>query len=229
MSKEFQGFPPGLVPYLMELAAHNDRDWFKANEKRYESHVREPARAFIRAIGEPLKGFSNHLVADDRKVGGSLMRVHRDTRFSKDKTPYKTNVGIQFRHTVGKDVHAPGVYLHIEAQELFLGVGLWQPPPEELEKLRQAVAEKWDRWSGIITALSAAGFTQLGDALKRVPRGYDAGHPGAEEIRRRSFIASTGLTFDELEAPELVEGIVAKLMPSRDYMAFLCEALSLPF
>ena len=108
--------------FLRKLAANNDRDWFQANKARYESNVREPCLAFIRAFRKPLERISPFFVASDRRVGGSLMRVYRDTRFSRDKTPYKTNVGIQFRHELGKDVHAPGFYVHIAAGECFLGV-----------------------------------------------------------------------------------------------------------
>jgi uncharacterized protein (TIGR02453 family) len=226
---EFQGFPDGLVPFLMQLAAHNDREWFKANEKRYEANVRQPALAFVRAMREPLKQVSPHLVADDRKVGGSLMRIFRDTRFSKDKTPYKTNVGIQFRHGVGKDVHAPGCYVHISVEEMFVGFGLWQPEAETLFKLRTAVAEKWDRWSAILAAPEMAGMEQFGESLKRVPRGFDAAHPAAAELRRTSYIASRPLTWETLAAPDAVEQITRSLVAGRDYMAFLCEALALPF
>jgi uncharacterized protein (TIGR02453 family) len=226
---EFQGFPDGMVPFLMQLAAHNDREWFKANEKRYEANVRQPALAFVRAMREPLKQVSPHLVADDRKVGGSLMRIFRDTRFSKDKTPYKTNVGIQFRHGVGKDVHAPGCYVHISVEEMFVGFGLWQPEAETLFKLRTAVAEKWDRWSAILASPEMAGMEQFGEPLKRVPRGFDAAHPGVSEIRRTSFIASTPLTWETLSAPDAVDQITRHLIAGRDTMAFLCEALALPF
>ena len=226
---DFQGFPDGLVPFLMQLAAHNDRDWFKANEKRYEANVRQPALAFIRAMQAPLKQVSPNFVADDRKVGGSLMRIFRDTRFSKDKTPYKTNVGIQFRHVVGKDVHAPGYYVHISPEEMFVGFGLWQPEAETLLKLRTAVAEKWERWSAILAAPELAPMEQFGEPLKRVPRGFDAAHPGVAEIRRTSFIASSPLTWETLAAPDAVEQIIRPMVAGRDYMAFLCEALALPF
>jgi uncharacterized protein (TIGR02453 family) len=191
--------------------------------------VRGPALDFIRAMAEPLRSLSEHLVADDRKAGGSLMRIHRDTRFSKDKAPYKTNVGIQFRHGAGKDVHAPGVYLHLAPDECFLGVGLWQPEPEPLQKLRESVAEQWPRWSAILAAPGLAGWEQFGEGLKRVPRGFPADHPGAAELRRTSFIASAKVDFAELTEADTTSRVTARLAGTRDYMAFLCEALSLPF
>ena len=130
-------FTPETFRFLTELALNNSRTWFEANKARYEALVREPALAFIRGAGPHLRKISRHLVASDRKIGGSLMRVHRDVRFSRDKSPYKTNVGIQFRHEVGKDVHAPGLYVHIAPDECFLGAGVWHP-----ERLRKFKMEK---------------------------------------------------------------------------------------
>lgn len=225
----FTGFAPTVIPFLMELAGNNEREWFKANEGRYASLIREPALAFVRAMAEPLRGLSEHLVADDRKVGGSLMRIFRDTRFSKDKTPYKTNVGIQFRHGAGKDVHAPGVYVHISPEEVFLGFGMWQPPPEELHKLREAVAAKWPAWEALLADPALAGWEQFGEPLKRVPKGFDAAHPGAAELRRTSFIASQPLPIEVLESADAPQQIGERLKPMRGYGAFLCQALSLPF
>ena len=98
---EFAGFTSDLIGFLEDLRFHNEREWFKANSDRYERHVREPALDFIAAMAPRLEKISPHLTAVPKKVGGSLMRIHRDVRFSKDKTPYKTNLGIQFRHSAG--------------------------------------------------------------------------------------------------------------------------------
>ena len=106
-------FSRATLKFLDELAANNNKAWFDENKPRYESLVREPALDFIEAMGPTLKTLAPHFRADLRKGGGSLMRVFRDTRFSHDKTPYKTNIGIQFRHELGKDVHAPGFYVHL--------------------------------------------------------------------------------------------------------------------
>ena len=116
---EFEGFQPTLLAFLRDLKANNNRDWFNAHKPDYEQLVREPALGFISAMGPPLAKFAPMFVAVPRKSGGSLMRVYRDTRFSRDKTPYKTNVGIQFRHEYGKDVHAPGYYFHIDPDQVF--------------------------------------------------------------------------------------------------------------
>ena len=108
--------------------------------------VREPALDFIDDFRPRLAKISPHFSADSRNVGGSLMRPFRDTRFSKDKTPYKTNIGIQFRHTSGRDIHAPGYYVHIEPGESFVGVGLWHPETAVARQIRQAINDDIPGW-----------------------------------------------------------------------------------
>ena len=142
----FEGFPKGCLPYLRQLAKHNERAWFSENKQRYEDCVRMPALAFIDAMGPELKKLSPHFRAIPKKVGGSLMRVYRDTRFANDKTPYKTNVGIQFRHELGKDVHAPGFYVHIEPGNCFFGAGIWHPEAKVLNAIREFIADNPNAW-----------------------------------------------------------------------------------
>ena len=121
---KFAGFPPQTLKFLKELERNNNREWFQANKSRYEDVVLEPALDFITTMGPKLHAISDHFVAIPKRMGGSLMRVYRDTRFGKDKTPYKTNIGIQFRHELGRDVHAPGYYLHIDNTGCFLAAGI---------------------------------------------------------------------------------------------------------
>ena len=113
--------------FLRDLAENNDRDWFQANKGRYEEEVKEPALEFIRDFSEPLKALSPHFKADPRANGGSLFRIYRDTRFSKDKSPYKTFTGIQFRHDLGKDAHTPGFYLHSNLASVSSALGSGTP------------------------------------------------------------------------------------------------------
>ena len=115
----FRRLEPSVVRFLEDLRDNNNRPWFRANKDRYECEVLEPCLSFIRAFSPRLRKISPFFVASDERVGGSLMRVYRDTRFGKDKTPYKTNVGIQFRHELGGDVHAPGFYIHIGPMSTF--------------------------------------------------------------------------------------------------------------
>ena len=144
LAMTFPGFRPTLFEFLEQLADNNNRPWFQENKSRYERDVREPALAFIRAFQPRLKRLSAHFLASDRSVGGSLMRVYRETRFAKDGQPYKTNVGVQFRHEQGRDIHAPGFYVHVAPGECFLAVGLCRPPA--LAQIRRAIVQWPDRW-----------------------------------------------------------------------------------
>jgi uncharacterized protein (TIGR02453 family) len=122
-----QYFTPATFKFLSQLASNNEREWFYANKNRYVSAVQDPALQFIADFAPKLAGISQHFVADPRSQGGSLFRIYRDTRFSKDKTPYKTHVAMRFGHVAGLGVHAPGFYLHIEPGSSYAGVGLWRP------------------------------------------------------------------------------------------------------
>ena len=118
MPSEQTYFNRAFFRFLEDLKKNNQREWFQANKQRYEDEVRHPAQQFISDFGPQLHKISRHFLADPRASGGSMFRIYRDTRFAKDKSPYKTHVGIQFRHKQGKDVHAPGFYLHLESWRL---------------------------------------------------------------------------------------------------------------
>ncbi|MDP7015329.1 MAG: TIGR02453 family protein, partial [Pirellulaceae bacterium] len=185
MAEKFAGFSPELFAFLDELKHNNDRDWFNDNKDRYEEWVREPSLAFVRAMGPRLKKLSAHFVADDRRSGGSLMRIYRDTRFGKDKTPYKTNVGIQFRHEMGKDVHAPGFYVHLASEECFLGVGVWCPESSSLRRIRDTIVDDPALWKRTRDNKKFnSHFFLGGDSLKTAPRGFAKDHPLIDDLRR---------------------------------------------
>ena len=226
----FPGFGPAAVEFLTELSNHNDKAWFDQNKDRYEAAVREPALAFVREMGPRLQKISPTFVADDRKSGGSLMRIYRDVRFSKDKTPYKTNIGIQFRHEVARDVHAPGFYVHIAPHEVFFGVGAWHPDAGALHAIRSRIAERPDEWQRVKNAKAFRSVYSLhGDCLKRPPRGFDADHPHIEDLKRKDFLGLREL--DEMAAMDanFYKDAVAALKAGKPLMAFLCNALDLPF
>ena len=132
-------FSPDIFAFLRDLEVNNSREWFRDNSDRYERDLREPALRFISAFAAPLAKISPCFRADPRKSGGSLFRIHRDVRFSADKSPYKTYTGIQFRHQRGKDAHAPGFYLHLQPRHVFAAVGSWHPDTEALAAIRSAI------------------------------------------------------------------------------------------
>ena len=143
-STEAASFGPELFAFLNDLRDHNDRDWFTANKARYEADVLEPALAFVEDMSYRLHEISPHLRADARRNGGSVFRIYRDTRFSKDKTPFKTNTGVHFRHARAKDVPAPGYYLHLQPGRVFAGAGIWHPDTKTANRIRDAIAARPD-------------------------------------------------------------------------------------
>ncbi|MDF1596873.1 MAG: DUF2461 domain-containing protein [Acidimicrobiia bacterium] len=223
-------FTPKLFAFLRDLAQNNDRDWFKAHQSDYEQYVREPALDFITDFAGPLAKISDNFVADSRTVGGSLFRIQRDTRFSKDKTPYKPNTGMQFRHIAGKDAHAPGFYLHLQPGECFLGVGLWRPETKAAYQIRQQIADHPADWK---RATRGTRFTDVfaltGDSLVRPPKGYDGNHPLIDDLKRKDFIASTRLTQSQLTSDQLMEDVTDYCRRGAPFMKFLCEAVGVPF
>ena len=226
----FQGFPKQCLPFLKKLAANNERAWFNANMDKYEAYIREPALAFIADMGPELTKISPHFRAMAKKTGGSLMRVYRDTRFAKEKIPYKTNVGIQFRHELGKDVHAPGFYLHIEPGRCFVGAGIWHPEPKALAKIRDFIADNPHAWKA---AQKYRPFKQNfrlgGDTLSRPPRGYAADHELIEDLKRKDFIAFADVDDKAINDKAFVKTAARAFKQTEPLMSYLCMALDVQY
>ena len=221
---------PSLYSFLRDLKANNDRPWFQDNKDRYESQVREPLLRFIRDFGDDvLPQISSHFVADPRKSGGSLFRIHRDVRFSKDKSPYKTAAGIHFRHERARDAHAPGFYLHLEPRKVFFGAGIWHPDNAALARIREAVADDGGKpWKKVISSKQFANtFTLEGDSLKRPPKGYEADHPCIQDLKRKDFIGITQLQQKQTCEEDFLEQLGAHCSNAIPFMRFLTQSLGL--
>lgn len=226
----FTGFPPATLKFLQDLESNNNREWFQDNKPRYEQVVLEPALDFIATMGPKLQAISEHFVAMPKRVGGSLMRVYRDTRFSKDKTPYKTNIGIQFRHELGKDVHAPGYYMHIDNTGCFLAAGMWHPGASALAEVRERIATRPANWKRARDARAfKATFSLDGEVLKRPPRGYSPDAPHIEDLKRKDFIAVTDFPAMEIHDAAFVSRVGGVFKKATPFMAFLCEAVGVDF
>ena len=227
---EFERFRPTLLEFLEQLAANNNRPWFQENKGQYERDVLEPSLAFIRAFQPRLKRISPYFVASDRRVGGSLMRVYRDMRFSRYGQPYKTNVGIQFRHELGQDIHAPGFYVHIAPEECFLALGVWHPDPVSLRQIRQTIVEWPDRWRRARHDRKLRErFSLDGGSLKRPPRGFPSDHPWIEDLKRKDFIGLEKLEEHDVLHKGFLDHVTASFAAGRPFMRFLCDALTVPF
>lgn len=217
---------PRTFLFFRELAAHNDRAWFEKNKQRYHDEVRDPLLKFVADFEPKLLKVSKHMLADPRPVGGSLFRIYRDTRFAKDKSPYKTHAGVTFRHAEGRDVHGPIFYLHLEPGTVFASAGLWRPPPETAKAVRDAIVERPERWKRVLTG---SALDDDGDALKRPPRGYDPEHLCAEDLRRRSFTASTSFGQQEACASDFLARFAEACRSKAPLMEFLTRAVGLPW
>ena len=226
----YAGFTPESLSFLEELGANNNREWFKANKRRYEEQVLDVALRFIQSMQDPLAEFAPHFVAHATRIGGSLMRVYRDTRFSKNKLPYKTNIGIQFRHEQAKDVHSPGYYVHVDPEQVFVGVGMWRPDSDPLRMIRERIAAKSAEWRRTVGDRSFRRHLQLGgESLIRPPRGFDKDHELIDDIKRKSFIAIANLDIRECLNPQFQRKVETVFKSGTPYMRFLCKAVGVPF
>jgi uncharacterized protein (TIGR02453 family) len=223
-------FTPALFKFLRDLRENNNRDWFKANKSRYEDHVKDPSLRFISDFGDHLRKISPHFNADPRPVGGSLFRIYRDVRFAKDKSPYKTAVGIQFRHKAGKDAHAPGFYLHLAPGEVFAAAGMWHPDSGSLKGIRDGLVADPARWRRVVRSKAfKEGFALGGDSLKRPPRGYDPEHALVEDLKRKDFIASKKLTQKEVTTADFPKRLAELYRQNGALVKFLCEAVGVDY
>jgi|CXWL01.1.fsa_nt_gi uncharacterized protein (TIGR02453 family) len=200
-------FSEALFDFLRELKSNNNREWFAANKACYEQVARNPMLCFIKDLQPVFNKIAPHVMADPRPVGGSMFRINRDIRFSKDKSPYKTAIAAHFRHeSFGKDISAPGFYLHIEPGGVFMGGGLFHPDGKRLYQVRSAIAEHPDRWKKTISSKEFAQRCAFrGESLVRPPQGFDAQHPLIEDLKRKDFVVMIALTENELCSPHLMQ------------------------
>lgn len=220
---------PKLFKFLSELARNNDREWFEENKDRFEGDLREPLLGFIEDFSEHLEKLSPHFEANPRKVGGSLFRIFRDVRFSKDKTPYKTNAGVHFRHELAKDAHTPGYYLHLDPKESFIGVGIWHPDTATAKRIREAILDKPEAWKKATGSGFRRTFTLEGESLKRPPAGVAADDPLIEDLKRKDFIAVTDISRKELCATDFMKTFAKTCRSATPFMKFLTEAAGFDF
>jgi uncharacterized protein (TIGR02453 family) len=187
-------FTPELFQFLRQLQRHNNREWFAKNKERYLAEVQHPVLQFVSDVGTGLRKISTNLVVDPRPAGGSMFRIYRDTRFSADKSPYKTGVGVRFPVRAARDVHAPGLYLHLEPGNVFLVVGLRQQDPKTTTTIREAILERPAAWRNAArTAPFSPAFELSGESLVRPPRGVDPEHPLIDDHGKHAVANGDGV------------------------------------
>lgn len=225
---ESRHFGPALFRFLENLRANNEKAWFAANKDRYESAVKAPMLRFISDFAKPLHRISTQFDADPRPVGGSMFRIYRDTRFSRDKSPYKTAASAHFRHRAYGDVHAPGFYLHLEPGNIFAGAGVWRPDAKDLEKIRSTIAAHPARWRKVVaTDVLGSDFELWGEKLARPPRGFDAAHPLIGDLKRKDFVVVTRLKEADVCRSDFMDRLSAKYQRAAPFARFLTQAMEL--
>lgn len=204
----FKGFSPETLIFFTDLAANNNKTWFEAHRRDYDNFVMEPSREFVITLGERLRKLAPNVMADPR-VNKSIFRIHRDTRFSKDKTPYKTHLALWFPvHQGGAKFDHPGYYFHLEPGNLMLGAGIHGFSKPLLKSYRDAVVDPKLGPSLVLAIKNIAekGYSVGEKTYKRTPRGYDPDHKFAELLLYSGLTAGTDLGIPaELHSSDLVD------------------------
>jgi uncharacterized protein (TIGR02453 family) len=220
----FPGFPAEGIRFLRQLKRNNNRDWFQAQKSVYEENVKQPMQELISAMAEEFERFAPEMAATPKV---SSYRIYRDTRFSKDKSPYKTHVAAVFPRK-GLDKHAgAGLYVHISPNDVFAGGGLYMPAPEDLNAVRQHIAGNRKRFTGIVEHQTFRRlFGELsGEQLSRVPRGFRADDPAADYLRFKQFLAGRDIDPGIVTTPRFFKTVVTSFEGMMPLIRFLNEPI----
>jgi uncharacterized protein (TIGR02453 family) len=230
----FRAIRPAAIRFLNGLKRRNSKPWFESNRAVYETEIRDPLKALVEEVDVLLAGVAPEIVGDPRR---SIFRIYRDVRFSRDKSPYKTNAACWFYHRdagrgVGGEAQGgAGFYFHFSPTEAFLGGGIWMPPRDSLNRLRKALAEDHQGFERIVLA---PGFRRrFGELdpealLKRMPRGFAENHPAARWLRYQSFTAGRELSRRELHSPRLPRLLARDYAAMTPFVRWLNGALGHP-
>jgi uncharacterized protein (TIGR02453 family) len=231
----FPGFTPAALTFLRQLARHNDREWFKARKAQFDDQLQAPLRLLVEEMDVRLARIAPEMHGSPRR---SIFRIHRDTRFSRDKSPYKTHVSCWFSHThaghgVGTETHGAGAgyYFHLEPGASMVAGGIWMPARPALLAIRERIAGRGAELQRLLRARALAGrFTPLSDEgkLVRTPRGFATDHPHAELLRHSSFTVSAPLTDEEVLDPALPRRLEKDFVAMRPLVRWLNDALGYP-
>ncbi len=233
--ERFAGFRPDALRFLRSLARNNKREWFEANRERYEREVKRPLAVLVEELDARFGEIAPEIVGNAKR---SIFRIHRDVRFSKDKSPYKTNAAAWFYHrdaghSVGtRAAHGgAGLYFQIAPGDCMIAGGIWMPPSDALKTLRERIADDHEsiaRILGAPTFRRAFGSLSEESVLTRVPRGFDPEHPAATLLRFKSFTVSRKLDEEDLSSPRLPDVLARQYAKMLPLVRWLNTALGLP-
>jgi len=217
-------FRPPLFAFLRELKRHNDREWFAANRERYIADVEAPMLGFIADFGVRLRAISRYYVADPRRMGGSMFRIYRDTRFSADKSPFKTHVAARFPHEARRKVeNVPGFYLSLSVKDCYGGGGVYHTGTPALTKIRQRIVDVPKEWQAVLDS----GLEIEGERLKRPPAGFKSTHPFVEDLKRKDLYCLDEFTESDVVSDGFLDRYTATCERASPLIEFLTKALGL--
>ncbi|HLC11020.1 MAG TPA: TIGR02453 family protein [Candidatus Bathyarchaeia archaeon] len=218
-------FSPEFFRFLKALSRNNNREWFQKNKSRYEKFVQTPSLRFIKDASKELKAISPYLIADPKPFGGSLFRIYRDIRFSKDRSPYKTHVAMEFWHKKrGKKAYT-GLYLRLTPGQSFAGAGIWHPDAPTLYKVRSAIVSRPEAWRKV----KQAGLRIEGESLKKPPSGFDPTHPFIEDLKLKDLTAGVHFTDAQVIGPRFMKDFIQAGKMLNPLNKFLADALGVPW
>jgi uncharacterized protein (TIGR02453 family) len=216
-------FTPAFFTFLRDLKRHNDRAWFADNKARYIELVEAPMLQFIADFAPHLKNISRAFVADKRRMGGSMFRIYRDTRFAADKSPYKTWTAARFPHEARTKVEGvPAFFMHLGPGDSFGGGGVYHVNMPQLTKIRRAIVESPRDWAKVRARVDVQG-----DQLKRAPAGFSASHEHIDDLKRQNFFAMTKFTEDDVVANGFMDTFTAACERVAPLVQFQTKAMGL--
>ena len=221
----FTGFPEEMIPFFKKLKRNNNREWFAAHKDEFEENVKFPMQCFIASLAPLFGEFAPEVDIDPKR---SIFRIYRDTRFSKDKTPYKTHAAAHFvLRGMPKGLVGSGYYFHIEPGEVFLGAGIYIPDGVQIKKIRAAIAARSEEFLSIVKDKKfVKRFGALdGNRLQRVPTGYAPDHPMAEYLKLKQFFVGVTLTDDVILKPKFLNEAAKIYAEATPFVRFFNEAL----
>ena len=216
-------FTDDTLSFLRKLARNNDREWFHAHKDDYEAHVRRPMLAVIERLAVDFPRIAPDLVASPR----SMYRIYRDTRFSPDKTPYKTHVSAAFSHRTLPKNESAGLYFHLAPNQLWIGGGLYAPQTAQLQRIREHIVANLGSFRALVESPAMrrlGGVT--GWTLKRVPRGFPPDHEAADYLRLKQYLAGAELAPALALSPRFYRSLVQRFTALAPFIRFLNTPLA---
>lgn len=219
-----RSFGPEFFRFLGDLKRHNTREWFAANKDRYVKDVEAPMLQFIADVAPRLRTISRAFVVDPRRSGGSMFRIYRDTRFSSDKTPFKTWMAARFPHEARKQIEGvPGFYVHLDPEEAYGGGGVYHCDTAVLARIRRHIVDKPRAWEKV----RASGVEIEGDRLTRPPAGFDPKHKYIDDLKRKDLYSLTEFTPASATRSGFIDRYIASCEHAAPLMEFLTKAIGL--